>query len=307
MRKLFIIGNGFDRAHDLPTSYNNFHEYLQETYPEADEDNESVPGFSIGNHGDIQFCEEEVAGYLMHLLNDSSNKNWSNFEEALGHLDFGDVFFSLSEDLDGDGDPNPWHTAYNNEDLASTLAECVPMLKSFFSDWIDTIHLDHTRGIWEFASLITPDQDLFLNFNYTRTLETVYGAKHVCHIHGVQGGDILVGHGEGALFGEDHFSPYIGCEDGLEQLHRIFRKDTEGALRVHQPFFRSLTADISGIYSYGFSFSKVDEIYIREICAKLDTSDMIWYLNSHNPSEHDTFKDTIRRCGFKGSFDIFST
>lgn len=307
MRKLFIIGNGFDLAHDLPTKYSDFHNYLQETYPEADEDNESVPGFSIGSHGDMQFCKEEVVGYLMNLLTRSSGEDWSNFEEALGCLDFGDAFFSLSEDLDEDGDPNPWHTVYNNEDLASTLADCVPMLKDLFSDWIDTIQLGHTQGIWEFASLITPNQDLFLNFNYTKTLETVYGAKNVCHIHGVQGGDILVGHGEGALFDEDHFSSYIGCEDELEQLHSVFRKDTEGALRDHQPFFRSLTADISAIYSYGFSFSKVDEIYIREICTKLNTSGVIWYLNSHKPSEHGKFRDTIKRCGFRGSFDIFST
>lgn len=308
MRKLFIIGNGFDLAHDLPTRYSDFHNYLQETYPGANEDNESVPGFSIGNHGDVQFCAEEVAGYLMNRISHSSNEKWSDFEEALGRLDFDDAFFSLSEGLDEEGDPNPWHTAYNNEDMASTLADCVPMLKGFFSDWINTIQLNHTSGIWGFASLITPNQDLFLNFNYTRTLEMVYGAKHVCHIHGAQGGDILVGHGdEGALFDENHFSSYIGCEDGLEQLHNVFRKDTEGALRTHQPFFRSLTADISSIYSYGFSFSKVDEVYIREICARLDTSGMIWYLNSHNPSEHDRFKDTIQRCGFRGFFDIFST
>ena len=32
---LFIIGNGFDRGHDMPTSYNNFKDWLIEMYPES--------------------------------------------------------------------------------------------------------------------------------------------------------------------------------------------------------------------------------------------------------------------------------
>lgn len=307
MGKLFIIGNGFDLAHDLPTSYEDFHEFLKRTYPGADEGREAIPGFSIGNHGDTQFCEDEVVGYLMNLLSRSSKENWSDFEDALGHLDFGDVFFSLEEERDEDRDSNPWHTVYNNEDLVSDLAGCVPLLARLFSDWINTISLGRTKGIPLFASLIAPTQDLFLNFNYTRTLETVYGVKNVCHIHGVQGGELLFGHGEGNLFNEKHPSPFVGSEDGLEAIHAFFRKDTAGALRAHRPFFQSLTAGISAVYSFGFSFSKVDEIYIREICAKLDTADMTWYLHSYGPWNHDRFKAVIRRCGFRGSFRTFST
>ena len=33
--KLYIIGNGFDRAHQLPTSYSDFARYLNEFQPEA--------------------------------------------------------------------------------------------------------------------------------------------------------------------------------------------------------------------------------------------------------------------------------
>ena len=32
--KLFIIGNGFDRAHDLPTQYWDFRKYLEKNYSE---------------------------------------------------------------------------------------------------------------------------------------------------------------------------------------------------------------------------------------------------------------------------------
>lgn len=38
MKKLFIIGNGFDISHGLPTRYCDFQTYLKKEYPEASED-----------------------------------------------------------------------------------------------------------------------------------------------------------------------------------------------------------------------------------------------------------------------------
>lgn len=36
MKRLFIIGNGFDRAHNLPTSYWDFRKYILTRYPDAE-------------------------------------------------------------------------------------------------------------------------------------------------------------------------------------------------------------------------------------------------------------------------------
>ena len=39
MTKLFIIGNGFDRAHRLlNTLYEDFHQYLVDNYPKASDE-----------------------------------------------------------------------------------------------------------------------------------------------------------------------------------------------------------------------------------------------------------------------------
>lgn len=35
MATLFIIGNGFDLAHGMPTQYSDFRKFIVETYPEA--------------------------------------------------------------------------------------------------------------------------------------------------------------------------------------------------------------------------------------------------------------------------------
>ena len=35
MSSLFIIGNGFDIAHGIPTKYRDFREFIIKSYPEA--------------------------------------------------------------------------------------------------------------------------------------------------------------------------------------------------------------------------------------------------------------------------------
>lgn len=77
---------------------------------------------------------------------------------------------------------------------------------------------------------------LFLNFNYTRTIEQVYGIKasDICHIHGE-----VSSRTEGIYFGNGDDEEFEGFFDRLSKVNKI--------------------------YSYGFSFSEVDMPYIEEI------------------------------------------
>lgn len=311
MSKLFVIGNGFDLAHGLPTSYGCFHNYLREKYPDADEETPCVPYSSIDHHGEELWDPTEVAGYLMNLLSRTAKENWSDFEETLGRLDYDDDFWELPEQIDRDGERNYFREAYQNEDLASQLAGCVPQILDLFSEWVETIDISKTRPKASFQRLINPSQNLFLNFNYTQTLEKLYHVPNVCHIHGTLGEDLLVGHGAGARFDENHQSRYIGSEYGIELVQEALRKDTAGALEKHQAFFQQLSSGLPAVYSYGFSYGKVDEIYFEEICRIADTSSTIWYLLNYpadereRDREHTRIKDTLRRCGFKGTFSTF--
>ena len=306
MSKLFIIGNGFDLAHKLPTAYSCFHRYLQETYPGADEEYAGVPWAAIGHHGEEVYDKNEVVGYLMQLLSRTAKENWSDFENALGDLDFSYDLFEPDEFTDRDGEPNYFHTAYNNEDTASQLAGCVPQILDLFSEWVETIDIAKARPKAKFQRLIDPSHDLFLNFNYTQTLEELYGIQNVCHIHGMLGETLLVGHGAEPRFDDNHWSPYIGSEDSIELIQNILRKDTAGALEKHRAFFQKLSSGSSAVYSYGFSFGKVDEVYIKEICQAAPTDSMVWYLHNYAADDHERFKAVLRRCGFKGKIDTFN-
>lgn len=311
MSKLFIIGNGFDLAHGLPTAYDCFHKYLQETYPDADEEDACVPWSGTDKDGEESWDTNDVVGYLMSLLSRTAKENWSDFEEALGCLDFDDDFWELPEQTDRDGERNYFHEAYQNEDLASQLAGCVPQILDLFSEWAESIDISRARPKAAFRRLIDPSQDLFLNFNYTQTLERLYGIAGVCHIHGTLGEKLMVGHGSGARFDENHGSRYIGSEGSIEFIQDVLRKDTEGALKKHKAFFQKLSSGLSAVYSYGFSFSGVDEVYIKEICRVVPTESVTWYLLNYPEKEqkrrecHRRFKEILRRCGFKGVFGTF--
>ncbi len=312
MSKLFIIGNGFDLAHGLPTAYSCFHRYLQETYPDADEECASVPWATTGHHGEELYDEDEVAGYLMNLLSRTAEENWSDFEETLGRLDFDEDFEELPEQIDRDGDRNYFHEAYQNEDLASQLSGCVPQILDLFSEWVGTIDISKAKPKAAFRKLIDPSQDLFLNFNYTQTLEEVYGIQKICHIHGTLGEDLMVGHGAESRFDEDHWSHYIGSEGGIGFIQETLRKDTAGALEKHRDFFQKLTSGLSSVYSYGFSYSEVDKVYLKEICRIADTSSVMWYLHNYpldddrkRHEDHERFIKTLRSCGFSGTFGTF--
>lgn len=307
MSKLFIIGNGFDRAHELHTSYQDFQEFLLKEYPDASEEYAIVPSCIIENHGEKIYDEDKVVGYLMNLISRTEGPRWSDLESSLDQLDFDDDFSYLPEVLDHDGGRNLFHEAYNNEDQASALAGCVPMISGFFEDWINTIEISSAKVNPEFCSLIVPATDCFLTFNYTGTLESLYGAKNVCHIHGVQGQPLIFGHCAGHLFDEDHWSAYIGSEDGLEEIKSALRKDTTKAIDTHQAFFRNLRGKVTDIYSYGFSFGEVDLVYLQEIFWNLDTKNIVWHLHNQYSEKHNAQKKTLIEYGFHGSFVVFDT
>lgn len=309
MSKLFIIGNGFDLAHGMPTSYKNFHNFLQEMYPDIDEEFAIVPEYTIGHHGEMIYKKSEVAGYLMNLLSRTIGEDWKDMENALGHLDFADDFYELPARFDHDGDRNLFHEAYDNEDLAFELSNCVPMISNFFTEWINTIDVSSDKKKPTFLSLITPETDYFLSFNYTLTLEKLYGINSVCHIHGIQGKEIIFGHGAPPLFhdeeGNFHESKFVGCETYLEGVQSALQKDTVHAIETHKNFFRSLRSGITAIYSYGFSFGEVDLIYLKEIFKNVDTRNIIWYLHAYDSKNHDKQEGALRKSGFKGSIDVF--
>lgn len=301
MGKLFIIGNGFDLAHGLKTSYEDFHKYLKDNYPNAKINDYLIPESRTMPDGAEVYKDEEVVGVILNIISEAEDgEMWSDLENTLGYLNFDNYLDDYPEFEDD------WEEANNNEDRAIQLAGAIREITDYFSKWINKIKI--SKEICkknDFEKLL--DKDCFyLNFNYTRTLEILYEVKNVCHIHGQQGEQLLFGHGNEIDYFDEYMESHIGSEGPLTELHHTLKKDTNKAIKDNYSFFNSLPSSIDSIYSYGFSFSKVDEIYIKEICDKLPTKNVVWYLNKFDDSKHEQYMKLIKSCGFQGGFHIYS-
>jgi hypothetical protein len=304
MRRLFIIGNGFDIAHKLKTRYSDFREYLLKEYPNASPEDTLVPESITMPDGDISYNDDEVVGFLLKIISEAENEGeaWSDLEYTLGKLNYDDFFDYWNED------DNEYYTeyynVYRNEDIASNIKGAVIMIKTYFSDWINQIELFDSKPIKIFKKLIDNNNDLFLTFNYTMTLEKLYNVKNVFHIHGQQGGKLIFGHGNPDDYFDNYIDNYTGSEYYMTELQHELKKDTSKVIQQHKEYFNTL-GPLDEIYSFGFSFSKVDLVYIEEICQS-STKNTTWYLNEFDRLKFKEFKDKIIRCGFEGKFDSFS-
>ncbi len=191
----------------------------------------------------------------------------------------------------------------NQEKSLKILSYCSYLYK-YFSEWINTIELDSSiKAKKDFYKLINFKESIFINFNYTKTLEHLYriNPQKICYIHGVQNGEMFFGHGNNGNIID--YTTYVGCEDTIEEIYEYLRKDTEKVIAKNKKFFNSLSGNTDKIYSFGFSFSEVDLIYIKKICKSIKTEDVTWYINDYD--ENKGYRHIIKACGFKGEISVF--
>ncbi|MBT2606032.1 bacteriophage abortive infection AbiH family protein [Bacillus sp. ISL-53] len=307
MKSLFIIGNGFDLDHKLPTSYEHFREYLQKTYAGLED---MSPSYSISStlmpDGEEVYVEKEVASFLMDIISRAEGYgDWKDVEASLGKLDFEEYLGEMAYLLDDDNDEGDlMKRVARNEDASLHFYRVTIKIKDIFSKWIDSISLRGVNAKKSFQNLIDRENDIFLTFNYTRVLEEIYETEDVFHIHGEQGGPIVIGHGE--FRDEEFYNRYIGSEEHLEEIHEALRKDTNAIIFKSSYFFKELK-DIDSIFTYGFSFSNVDIPYLKVILKRLSTDNVTWYLNDYDREEkREEYKEKMKSCGFKGKFATFT-
>lgn len=173
MKSIYVIGNGFDLYHKLKTSYYDFYTFLKN----SDNKFPSISNWSI-------------LGLLYQLASDGLDL-WAGFEEALGETDFSSLVtfydFPDSNDLDEkEGDRQTERAYYLGEDLEE-LGD-----KRFYNaiayamnQWLEeAYHSCNPTKV--FNELLNNSNDIFINFNYTATLEDTYKIpeRNILHIHG---------------------------------------------------------------------------------------------------------------------------
>lgn len=157
--KLYICGNGFDQHHGLPTSYKKYKEYLKKNYPYV-------------------YCGYNNFPYLSESLN---TDKWSDIEYAL-RIDY-DEFFNQSvnelyPDMNDDSDSRWDNIDIDIENLTKFIND---FTGKAFIEWISI-----AEKVPAVADLDLDNESLYINFNYTNTLQRLYNIseKSILHIHG---------------------------------------------------------------------------------------------------------------------------
>ena len=222
---LFIIGNGFDLQHNLKTKYVDFGEYLYRRYvdpsyqPSKDgfeneianiieetgfhpfdlseeKDRDDIPTGRVQDKDAVLFLLWIISSYTL------GSAGWSDLENSLGKINFEPVFDDYGiDERDEDGDPDVWKISGFNVVYSHLWIQAFGQLKEYLGAWIQSVQTDSISRLKRedvFENLFSREQSYFINFNYTSTLETVYGQTNVCHIHGVADdpSTIIFGHAD---------------------------------------------------------------------------------------------------------------
>lgn len=206
--------------------------------------------------------------------------------------------------------------------ICDALVTLLAILAVFFFEWVNTIDLNVAQKREPYMSLINGKRDIALSFNYTETLEYVYGmdSSNICYIHGQRETDVALQQEKSMLpLGKNNSHLVVGFGSKYLKNRKEARKrsllielykDTESIIYHYKDFFDRIVHDeIKEIYTWGFSFSDVDMPYIKKICDVLrqeeSDSEMTWFIVPYGNvlqriRDEIHFRKCIRKAGFRG-------
>ena len=247
---LHIVGNGFDLAHGIASSYADFKDYAWK-------------------HGD-----QYLMGLLETCYPDANPWNgelclWSDLERALGNPDFQAAFEASTDDIQLEDGHEGRYIAQMEDAPEFLLGMMFDAFHRVFEDWVNDIdnNVDPIPNLSHFGG-----GDNYLSFNYTDTLEKVYGVprNRINYIHGRLNSDdeIIVGH-HAVVNANDHLSDdpmvyeYQGYDNIANEVNKQ-RKLTSDIIANNSEYWQSL-GQVDKVMVYGHSLTDVDMDYFHEV------------------------------------------
>ena len=247
---LHIVGNGFDLAHGIASSYADFKDYAWK-------------------HGD-----QYLMGLLETCYPDANPKNgelylWSDLERALGNLDFQAAFEASTDDIQLEDGHEGRYIAQMEDAPEFLLGMMFDTFHRVFEDWANDIdnNVDPIPHLFHFGG-----GDNYLSFNYTDTLEKVYGVPRdrINYIHGRRNSndEIIVGH-HAVVNAYDHLGDdpmiyeYQGYDNIANEVNKQ-RKLTSDIIANNREYWQSL-GQVDKVMVYGHSLTDVDMDYFHEV------------------------------------------
>lgn len=271
-KNLSIVGNGFDVNHGLPSSYANFKDWLKT------------------NDSDLfKFLDIYI---------DVKGDWWNDFESNLSEINIPQLIKDtplnkLQPQIIG-LPPSFSHPA------SWKLDNIHEMISKRFTEWVQTLD-----GVIVKNTINMPEASLYISFNYTDTLERVYGINEesILYIHGKasRGDKLIFGHGKnqyilkrdikekyGFYESNDFYKAgtYGDREYQLTMRTSFMEKEPYNQLVRYNEVLKPAIRRAEMVWVYGLSFSEVDFPYIGWIVEQ--NRSLHWRASWH------TEKDKIR-------------
>ena len=293
-KNLYIVGNGFDQHHNIQCSFLNFMEWIKKN-------------------------DASLFIKITQVYNNAWEHNWwRDFENSLAQLNIS--YYTNKKGNLYDPEYIEEKTELTSRKVIEEFDSIKESLRQDFQEWLSDVYENSPKD----KKIQFPSEgSIFLTFNYTKTLEDIYGidAKRIYHIHGVidDKDSMVVGHGLGEEELNDMLKsqePRIG-EVWNKKLNRMTRlqivtpkhkelaalsslesivslkKDVGGCKEKNQQFFNEIL-DVERIYVYGFSFSSIDMPYLEKII-RLTKPETHWVISWYSQDDKRRIMDFVIR------------
>lgn len=180
--KLYVIGNGFDLAHKLPTKYSCFIKSNPEKFETK---------YDVFQGDDWNQIEKTIGEVIL--------EKRAELEELISQIDADEITDDIISSYGMNDYGEVDYYGYEHEDLGILLYDLnklTQLILSFEEDFKKYLeeNLSYDFGkITSFANLLE-EKSVFISFNYSMTLEKIYGIKDVKHIHGTLHDKIKIGY-----------------------------------------------------------------------------------------------------------------
>jgi hypothetical protein len=263
-KTLYIIGNGFDLAHEIKSSYADYKSFYSD---KENCENGGTESYII--RPKERECVVEK-GLKPETFFGELSGDWSNIEEALGayevetirqyiECDYKVKDFRVEDDL-------------KSSRLKYFFANTINALRTLFKKWVDNIDINVKPNNKQYPF---KKDSILLTFNYTETLESLYGIEifRICYIHGKRKRD------EQYVFGHNRHEIPIKIQKHLDYIGNIdIKKEVIDIMNDFvKPYDRCLNwlnhflenEKINEVVVYGHSLGGVDFEYFKMIVNKI--------------------------------------
>lgn len=274
--QIIIVGNGFDVNHGIPSSYAYFKTWLSNN-------------------------DKELFDFLERYI-DVAGDWWNDFERSLSEIDVPKLIRETplieKSPVDSRIPPSFSHPASWRLDSVRRA------ISQKFTEWVKTMDSVEIK-----KKIELPEACLYISFNYTDTLERVYGIEEsrIVYIHGKasRGDELIYGHGKNQFVleydvmkkynlhrSDDFFTAgtYGNSESELTSHISYWQKPIQ--IGLYYDVLRPAVLGTKKVCVYGLSFSEVDYPYLQWIAER--NQNLRWRVSWHTEKDKERIENTFR-------------